>query len=98
MTDWNDKKNKTLTFRVEPNEEAKAFFERMQKEQTEREEAFKKRIKQLFDEEIGVGGDKADKAYKQVLQVFTIGYQHGWNDLYSLYNGEGRLTYEKRHL
>ena len=98
MTKWNDKKNKTITFRVEPNEEAKAFFERMQKEQTEREEAFKKRIKQLFDEEIELVGDKADKAdegYKQILQVFTIGYQHGWNDLYSLYNGDGRVTYEK---
>jgi hypothetical protein len=86
MTKWNDKENMSVSFMVEPNEEAKAFFERMQKEQTEREEAFKKRIKQLFDEEIGVKGDKADEAYKQILQVFTIGYQHGWNDLHSLLN------------
>ena len=86
MTKWNDKENMSVSFKVEPNEEAKAFFERMHKEMTEREEAFKKRIKQLFDEEIGVKGDKADEAYKQILQVFTIGYQHGWNDLYSLLN------------
>ena len=85
MTEWNDKENLTLSFRVEPSEEAKAFFERMQKELTEREEAFKKRIKQLFDEKIGVGGDKADEVYNQILQVFTIGYQCGWNDLYSLH-------------
>lgn len=88
MTKWNDKENMSVSFRVEPNEEAKAFFERMQKELTEREEAFKKRIKQLFDEEIGVGGDKADEAYKQILQVFTIGYQHRWNDLYSLHKAK----------
>lgn len=85
MTKWNDKKNMTLSFKVEPNEEANAFFERMQKELAEHEEAFKKRIRQLFDEEIGVRGDKADEAYKQILQVFAIGYQHGWNDLYSLH-------------
>lgn len=85
MANWNDKKNLTSSFKVEPNEEAKAFFERMQKELTDSEEAFKKRIKQLFDEEIEVGGDKADEAYKQILQVFAIGYQHGWNDLYSLH-------------
>ena len=88
MTKWNDKENMSLSFRVEPSEEAKAFFERMQKELTEREEAFKKRIKQLFDEKIGVGGDKADEVYKQILQVFAIGYQHGWNDLYSLHNAK----------
>ena len=88
MTKWNDKKNMSLSFKVEPNEEAKAFFERMQKELTECEEAFKKRIKQLFDEEIGVGGEKADEAYKQILQVFAIGYQHGWNDLYSLHKAK----------
>ena len=85
MANWNDKENMTLSFKVEPNEEAKVFFERMQKELTEREEAFKKRAKQLFDEKIKVGGDKADEAYNQILQVFTIGYQHGWNDLYSLH-------------
>ena len=78
----------TLSFKVEPNEDAKTFFERMQKEQTEREEVFKKRIKQLFDEEIVVGGGKADEAYKQILQVFAIGYQHGWNDLYSLHKAK----------
>ena len=85
MTEWNNKKSMSFSFKVEPTEEAKAFFERIQKDLIEREEAFKKRIKQLFDEEIAVGGDKATEAYEQILKVFAIGYQHGWNDLYSLH-------------
>ena len=88
MTKWNDKKNMSLSFTVEPSEEANAFFERMKKELTECEEAFKKRIKQMFDEKFGVGGDKADEAYKQILQVFAIGYQCGWNDHYSLFTSQ----------
>ena len=84
MAKWNDPSSMSFTFDMEPNEEAKAFFERMNKEYKEREAAFKERIKQLFDEHIGVGGEKADEAYKQILQVFTIGYQCGWSDLYSL--------------
>lgn len=95
MAKWNDKKNLEMTFKVEPNEEAKAFFERMLKESTELEESFKKRIKQLFDEEIEVGGVKADEAYKQILQVFTIGYQHGWNDHYSLYKDDDEKVLDK---
>lgn len=89
MTKWNDKKATTLTFSIEANEDAKVFFERMKKKLTEGEEAFKQRIKQLFDEEIGVGGVMADKAYEQVLRVFAIGYQHGWNDLCSLHKAHG---------
>lgn len=84
----NNEKNFTLSFKLESNEDAKAFFERMQKELTEHEEAFKKRIRQLFDEEFGVAGDNADEAYKKILQVFAIGYQHGWNDLYSLHKAK----------
>lgn len=85
MTKWNNKKNTTLTFTIEANEDAKTFFERTQKELADCEEVFKQRIKQLFDEEIGVGGAMAGKAYEQVLRVFAIGYQHGWNDLCSLH-------------
>ncbi len=85
MTKWNDHKSMSMSFKVEPTEESVAFFQRMTQELKEREDAFKERIKQLFDEEIGVGGDKADEAYNQILQVFAIGYQHGWNDLYSLH-------------
>ena len=85
MTEWNNKKNMNITFKIEPNEDAKAFFERMMKDFVAREEMFKKRIKQLFDEEIGFEGEEAAKAYNKILQVFAIGYQHGWNDLHSLH-------------
>ena len=84
MAKWNDPSSMSFTFDMKPNEESRAFFERMMNEYKERDEAFKERIKQLFDEHIGVGGEKADEAYNQVLQVFAIGYQCGWNDLYSI--------------
>lgn len=84
MTEWNNKKNMNITFKIEPNEDAKAFFERMMKDFVAREEMFKKRIKQLFDEEIEIEGE-ATKSYNKILQVFAIGYQHGWNDLHSLH-------------
>ena len=84
MEKWNDKGNVSVSFDMEPNEEATAFFMRMLDESKEREEAFRERIKQLFDEYVGVGGEKADEAYKMVFQVFAIGYQCGWSDYYSL--------------
>jgi predicted solute-binding protein len=84
MTKWNDKGSLTCSFSVSANEDTQAFFERMKKEFKEREESFKERIRQLFDEHIGIGGEKAEEAYYQVLQVFTLGYQCGWNDYYSL--------------
>lgn len=84
MAKWNDPSSMSFTFDMKPTEETKDFFQRMQKEYKERDKAFKERIKQLFDEHIGVGGEKADKVYNQVLQVFAIGYQCGWSDLYSL--------------
>ena len=86
MKKWNDPSNKSITFDIQPDEEAFDFFYRMMEEDKEREEAFKERIKQLFDEHIAIGGEKADKAYNQVLQVFALGYQCGWSDLYSLNN------------
>ena len=86
MAKWNDPKNLSVTFDVKPDEKMKDFVNRMQKEHVEREEAFRQRIKQLFDEEIDVGGKKKDTAYHQVLQVFSLGYQHGWADLKSLYD------------
>lgn len=91
MTKWNDPKSMTMTFQVEPTEESVEFFKRMEQEMKDREQAFKERIQQLFDEEIEVGGAKKDAAYSQVLRVFAIGYQHGWNDHYKLTeNKEGK--------
>lgn len=86
MANWNDEKNISLTFDVKADEQMRDFVDRMRKEHVEREEAFRQRIKQLFDEEIDVGGKNKGAAYQQVLQVFFLGYQHGWNDLKSLYD------------
>ena len=74
----------TLTFQVEASEDMKAFFDRMLKESKEKEEAYKERIRQLFNEHISIDGKAADEAYNKILQVFAIGYQCGWNDHYSL--------------
>ena len=52
MNKWNDPSAMTLTFQVEASEDVKAFFDRMQKESKETEEAYKERIRQLFNEHI----------------------------------------------
>ena len=73
--------NKTISFDIPVDEKAVDFFKRMQEEMMDNQKAIRARIKQLFDEFIGVE-DKttAKNAYNQVLQVFSIGYQLGWND------------------
>lgn len=81
---WNDKRNKTISFKMEVGEETKDFFNRMIQEEKEREEAFRERIQQLFDENIQVDGVERDAAYRQILQVFAIGYQLGWRDHYEI--------------
>ena len=85
MGKWNDKKSWTLTFEMQPNEQMADFVNRMNEQMKKREEAMIERIKQLFDEHIKVGGEKKDEAYCQILQIFSIGYQCGWNDHYQLF-------------
>lgn len=80
MERWNDKKNINVTFDVEPSKQIDEFVSGLAKDIKEREDVFKKRIEQLFDEYIEVGGEKKDEAYTKILKVFSIGYQHGWND------------------
>ena len=88
MDKWNDPSAMTLTFQVEASEDMKAFFDRMQKESKEKEEAYKERIRQLFNEHINIDGEAADEFYNKILQVFAIGYQCGWNDHYSLFTSQ----------
>ena len=88
MTEWNDPSAMSLTFQVEASEDMKAFFDRMQKESKEREEAYKERIRQLFNEHINIDGEAADEFYNKILQVFAIGYQCGWNDHYSIFTSK----------
>ena len=73
--------NKTISFDIPVDEKAVDFFKRMQEEMMDNEKAIRARIKQLFDEFIGVEDrTTAQKAYQQVMTVFGIGYQLGWND------------------
>lgn len=84
MAEWNDKTSWTITFDMKPTQEMEDFIMQAEKDARDREEAFRKRIEQLFDEYIKIDGEKKDEAYGQILQIFAIGYQHGWNDHYSL--------------
>ena len=53
----------------------------MQEEHVEAEKAIHERIKQLLDEFVDIVDKTTDqKAYSQVLKIFGIGYQLGWND------------------
>lgn len=88
MTKWNDNIDTTLSFRMDTNEEGKAYFDRMLREMKDKETAIRERIEQLFGEYVQIGGEKRDEAYQQVLKVFAIGYQLGWNDQYSI-NAKG---------
>ena len=73
--------NKTISFDIQCDEKAMDFFKRMQEEHVEAEKAIQERIKQLLDEFVDVVDKTTDqKAYSQVLKIFGIGYQLGWND------------------
>lgn len=86
MGKWNDKTSWTMTFDMRVDETMEDFVMQMQAEMKDREEAFRERIKQLFDEYIKIDGETPSEAYNQILQIFAIGYQNGWNDHYSLFN------------
>ena len=90
MTKWNDNIDTTLSFRMETNEEGRAYFDRMLREMKDKETAIRERIEQLFGEYIQIGGEKRDEAYQQVLKVFAIGYKLGWNDQYSINTKGGK--------
>lgn len=90
MTKWNENIDTTLSFRMETNEDGKAYFDRMLREMKDQETAIRERIEQLFDEYIQIDGEKRDEAYQKVLKVFAIGYQLGWNDQYSINTKGGK--------
>lgn len=71
----------SISFDIPCDEKMMDFFKRMQEEHVETEKAIQRRIKQLFDEFIRVEDRTTEqKAYQQVMNVFSIGYQLGWND------------------
>lgn len=88
MSNWNDNIDTTLSFKMEVNEEGKAYFERMLKDMKDKETAIRERIEQLFGEYV-IYGEKKDEAYQDLLKLFAIGYQLGWNDRHSLDKKEG---------
>lgn len=93
MTKWNENIDTTLSFRMETNEEGKAYFDRMLREMKDKETAICERIEQLFGEYIEVerkGDVDASKARQMILKVFAIGYQLGWNDQYSISTKGGK--------
>jgi len=84
MGKWNEQENKSITFDVKMSEDANAFFERQMNELKEKEESFRERIRQLFKENVLIDCEAPEAVVNQVLTVFSIGYQCGWNDYYSL--------------
>jgi len=90
MNKWNDNIDTTLSFKMEVNEDGKAYFERMLKEMKDKETAIRERIEQLFGEYVAIDGEKKDDAFQDLLKLFAIGYQLGWNDRHSLDKKEGK--------
>ena len=77
--------NASLSFDIPVDEQTVEFFKRMYDEQVEQTQAARNRIRQLFDEFIGVEDKTTEQnAYSQILKIFSIGYQLGWNDQHNL--------------
>ena len=81
--DWNDKKNISISFQMPVDEKMKEFINRIEEEDKEINDAFKERVKKLFDEYITLEGI-AISGYDKFLGLFSLGYQLGWNDHYDL--------------
>lgn len=77
-----------MTFDLKVDEETQAFFKRMSEEHKAFEDAVRERIQQLFDEYVKLGGEKKDEAYVMIRNIFSVGYQLGWNDCFKKMNYE----------
>lgn len=88
MAKWNNNNKTTFTtsFKIECNESVKAFISRMLEDEKEHQEIFTKRIEQLFKEHITLDGGFSESVRNQLLQLFAVGYQLGWNDHCELVN------------
>lgn len=87
MADWNNDNPKTveISFGIEMNEDIKDFIKSKDDEFKSHELVMRKRIEHLFREWSNI--DKVDipkELYDQLLELFTAGYQLGWNDHYNL--------------
>lgn len=77
-----EKTNWSMTFDLKVDEETQAFFKRMSEEHKAFEDAVRERIQQLFDEYVKLGGEKKNEAYVMIRNIFSVGYQLGWNDCF----------------
>lgn len=75
----------SVTFQIEADEKTKDFFARMEKEHKELEIAVRERIVLLFHEFVTLEGP-VKIAEKKFLDLFSIGYQLGWNDCHEVRN------------
>lgn len=80
-------KNKSMSFDLKVDDKDGKLldlFKRLQDEHIAFEKAIEERIENLFNTHVKVDGVEKDAAYQQLLQLFSIGYQCGWNDYKSI--------------
>lgn len=80
-------KNKSMSFDLKVDDKdgkLLGFFKRLQDEHIAFEKAIGERIEYLFNAHVKVDGKEKDTAYQQLLKLFSIGYQCGWNDYKSI--------------
>lgn len=71
-----------MSFTAEDSKEGKTMeqFKILAEEFDTFEKAIAERMEHLFNAHVKVGGEEKDAAYQQLLQLFSLGYQCGWND------------------
>lgn len=81
-------KNKSMSFELKVDDKDGKlldFFKRLQDKHIAFEKAIiGARIEYLFNTHVKVDGEEKDAAYQQLLKLFSIGYQCGWNDYKSI--------------
>jgi hypothetical protein len=80
-------KNRSMSFDIKVDEEDARImdqFKMLAEECDTFEKAIAERIEYLFNAHVKVDGKEKDAAYQQLLQLFSIGYQCGWNDYKSI--------------
>ena len=78
-------KNPSISFNhTEDAESVIETFGKLMEDFDTFEAAMEERIKHLFKTHVTVSGPEKDAAYQQLLKLFSIGYQCGWNDYKSL--------------
>ena len=78
-------KNPSMSFNLKVDEKnVPETFNKLMEDFDTFEAAMEERIKHLFKTHVTVSGPEKDAAYQQLLKLFSIGYQCGWNDYKSI--------------